>query len=90
MRKIAISLTKGSVSKTTTAVNLAAGLALNGARVLLVDTYIQGPAGFMLGILPEVGLAEVLSGNKKPHNVLVEARNRLWLLADGGASAGER
>ena len=61
MRKIAVSLTKGGVGKTTTAVNLAAGLAMAGFRVLLIDTDTQGQAGFMLGLQPEEGLAELLA-----------------------------
>ena len=34
MRKIAVSISKGGTGKTTTAVNVAAGLAMAGARVL--------------------------------------------------------
>ena len=41
MRKIAVSLSKGGVGKTTTAVNPTCGLASKGKKVLLTDTQAQ-------------------------------------------------
>ena len=54
-RRIGVSLSKGGVGKTTTSVNLAAGLAFCGYKTLLVDTDTQGQDSFMLGIRPKAG-----------------------------------
>ncbi|MBI5566326.1 MAG: AAA family ATPase, partial [Chloroflexi bacterium] len=88
MRKIAVALTKGGVGKTTTAVNVAAGLANAGQRVLLIDVDTQGQAGKMLGCQPAVGLAELAAGNATPDQAVVPARDNLWLLGGGKSLAG--
>ena len=88
MRKIAISLSKGGVGKTTTAVNLSAGLARAGYRVLLIDTDTQGQASRALGVDSEAGLAELLSGEASPAGAIQEVRERLYLLAGGRNLAG--
>lgn len=83
MRKIAIALSKGGVGKTTTAVNLATGLALAGHRVLLVDVDTQGQTAKHLGCAPSLGLAEVAANEAAPEQALTKARDNLDLLGGG-------
>jgi chromosome partitioning protein len=64
-RVITIANQKGGVGKTTTAVNLAASLALHGARVLVVDLDPQGNASTALDVDHHAGLPSV-------YNVLVD------------------
>ncbi|RYG61724.1 chromosome partitioning protein ParA, partial [bacterium] len=88
MRRIAISLSKGGVGKTTTAANLGVALAKAGQRVLLVDTDTQGQCSAVLGVRPEKGLAAVASKEVALKDAIIEARPGLWLLAGGRNLAG--
>jgi chromosome partitioning protein len=49
-RTVAVVNNKGGVGKTTTAVNLAAGIAAVKRRVLLADLDAQGSASLSLGL----------------------------------------
>jgi chromosome partitioning protein len=66
-RIMTIANQKGGVGKTTTAVNLAAGLAQHGSRVLVVDLDPQGNASTALDVDHRVGTLSV-------YNTLVEDR----------------
>ncbi|MBU1156536.1 MAG: ParA family protein, partial [Proteobacteria bacterium] len=88
MRRIVVSLLKGGVAKSETAVSLAHGLALKGHKVLLVDTDVQAQCNDMLGVEPEKGLAELIAGWASPEEALAQARENLWLLAGGVPLAG--
>jgi chromosome partitioning protein len=88
MRKLAVALSKGGVGKTTTAVNLAHGLARHGQRVLLVDVDTQGQVARALGVQPQFGLAEWVAGERSADQVILPVRENLWLAAGGRSLAG--
>ena len=77
--KVAFLNQKGGVGKTTTAVNLAAGLARTGRRVLLIDLDSQAHASLHLGVeASEHGsIYDVLHDPSVTPNVIVNAEERL-------------
>jgi chromosome partitioning protein len=73
-RRLAIFNHKGGTGKTTTSVSIAAGLALRGLRVLLVDTDSQGNVGVSLGVKAERSLYHVLVMGLKAKDAAVNVR----------------
>ena len=81
MRKIAIVGFKGGIGKTTTCVNLGAGLARRGRRVLLIDTDMQANLSISLGIVNyKRSLADVLGRRIQAEECVLSARENLDLL----------
>lgn len=73
-KTIAIANQKGGVGKTTTAINLAASLAVNDLRVLLIDTDPQGNSTTGLGLAKDQGhltVYDALLGNRPLDSVTV-------------------
>jgi len=71
---------KGGTAKTTTVVNLAAGLAMRGARVLCVDLDPQGSLAAHLGVKYNDSLTDLLLGDAEPSTCIYEARQNIDIL----------
>jgi len=89
-RRIAILNQKGGTGKTTTAVNIASGVAERGLNVLLIDTDAQGNVGVSLGVAGEQSLYHVLVDGVDPTDVSVPVRQHLDVItADATLAAAE-
>lgn len=69
---------KGGVGRTTSAVTMAAGMAIRGGRVLLIDTDPQGHATISLGLEKRDGLLRLLAQDASWKDVTVRAEPERW------------
>jgi chromosome partitioning protein len=89
-RRIAILNQKGGTGKTTTAINVAAGLAERSHPVLLVDTDAQGNVGASLGVRGDRSLYHVIVEGADPLSVHVPVRKLLDVVtSDATLAAAE-
>ena len=78
MQIISVINQKGGVGKTTTVINLAAGLTMKGKKILVIDLDPQGNATTGLGLSntesSELTIYSVLNGNKKISEVVKKTK----------------
>jgi chromosome partitioning protein len=79
-RSLGILNYKGGTGKTTTAINLAAGLALRGNRVLCLDLDPQGSLAAQLGVKPVANLADLFLDEAGIQECIYPARDHLDVL----------
>src|SRR6185295_15261175 len=86
-RVIAVFNHKGGTGKTTTSVSVAAGLAMRGRRVLLVDTAAQGNVGVSLNVTVERSLYHVVVMGLSSAEASRPVRENLDLIASNESLA---
>jgi chromosome partitioning protein len=80
MRKIAVINFKGGTGKTTTVVNVSAGLVRKKQRVLIVDVDAQGSLALSLGTEYSRSLADALTRQAPIQDCIVQARENLDII----------
>lgn len=101
-RVISVLNYKGGTGKTTTVVNLSAGLAMRGDRVLCIDLDAQGSLATYLGVEHKPALAQLLLGQASWKSCVVpvrqnfdlipgdasllQAEGSLWRMSDNGGA----
>ncbi len=90
MKVIAVMNQKGGVGKTTTTLNLAHALALQGKNVLMLDMDPQGHLGscFAVDTFSSSGMDEVLMNDQPLQEAVLNVRDKLFLVP-AGARLGE-
>lgn len=86
-RRIAVLNQKGGTGKTTTAVNLAAGLGMRGFKTLLIDMDSQGNVGVCLGIFGEKGTYHLLIEDAPILDCAVPIRDNLDIVTTNDSLA---
>ena len=84
---ITIANQKGGVGKTTTAVTLAHGLALNRGNTLLIDLDPQGQCATALGLPQEPGIFNYLIANRPTPDIVRSARDNLEIIPGDSQTA---
>ncbi len=88
IRRLAVYNLKGGTGKTTSAVSLAAMLAVRGLHVLLVDADPQGSVAVSLGVSARRGLYQILVLGIAPQSCVVKARENLDVILSDRTLAG--
>jgi len=78
MKTITLHNEKGGVGKTTAAIQIAAGLAIRGKRVILIDTDASGNATSAVGLEQRPDFYDLIVRNARWPSVLREPARKFW------------